>query len=156
MTVTADEEIPFDEEDVRPATVALTDLTERGTGWINLIPEVIDGYEPPPRNLFAWLFSNRGEPIPLITWTPAARPGGRATVGIAHGSGPRAVPRLAEVGLPLPAGWFKATDHARRGIVLTVPADTDRAEALRWLLDAAHVLCPVPLTGNWLARTYSR
>lgn len=152
--MTADEEIPFDEGNLGPVAAALAELTDRGAGWINLVPAVAEGFEPPPRNLFAWMFANRGEPIPVLTWTPAAKAGGRATVGISHGSGPRGLARLADAGQALPAGWLKASDHARRGIVLTVPAASDRAEALVWLLDAAHVLCDVPLTGDWLARVY--
>lgn len=154
MAVTADHESPFDEDDLRPAVAAVVDVSERGDGWVNFVPEVEAGHEPAQRSLAAWLFSNRGEPVPLVTWTPAARAGGRATVGISHGTGPRALGRLAEGGLELPAGWLKVTDHARRGVVLAVPAEFDRVEALRWLLEAARLLCAVPLTGAWLALTY--
>lgn len=154
MAVTPSSEVPFHEDDLSPAIDAVTAIERAGSGWVNLVPEVAEGEEPPPRSLLAWFFSNRGDAVPMITWSPASRPGGRATVGLAHGSGPRGLVRLSEEGLERPDGWFKVTDHARRGIVLTVPAASDRADAVHWLLTAAHVLCSVPLTGHWLARSY--
>ncbi|MBX3312760.1 MAG: hypothetical protein KF906_00440 [Actinobacteria bacterium] len=155
MVVTPAEEIPFEEDDYAAVVDAIDLLSERGTGWINLVPEVHEDHQPAPRSFAAWVFASRGEPVPMITWTPPARPGGRASVGIAHGAGPRGLARLAGAGLTLPPGWIKVTDHARRGIVCTVPDGADRSDAVHWLLTAAHVLCAAPLTGSWLARVYS-
>lgn len=155
MAVTPAEELPFDEDDLDPVVEVMRRLTERGTGWVNLVPEVEPGFEPAPRNLVAWVFANRGEPVPLVTWTPPDRVGERAVVGIAHGAGPRGIARLSDAGLTLPPGWFKVTDHARRGIVVTVPGAADLGDALHWLLTAAHVLCAAPLTGSWVARSYT-
>lgn len=154
MAVAPSDEVPFDEDRYDAVLDALADLTAAGAGWVNLVPEVQEGHEPAPRSFAAWVFAARGEPVPMITWTPSSRPGGRATIGIAHGAGPRGLARLAEAGLERPPGWFKVTDHARRGIVLTVPDDVDRPDAVHWLLTAAHVLSPAPLTGSWLARIY--
>jgi hypothetical protein len=100
------------------------------------------------------VFSARGDAVPLVTWTPPERPGGRSTVGIAHGWGPGALPRLTEEGLGLGAGWLKVADHARRGLVVTVPGPTDPGDVARWMLAAAHALSAVPLTGAWLAGVY--
>lgn len=154
MAVTPADELPFTEDDLAPVIDLLARQADRGSGWVNLVPEVQPGEEPAPRNLGALIFANRGEPIPMITWTPSMRVGGRATVGIAHGAGPKGLARLADAGLDLPPGWFKMNDHARRGIVATVPGDADVGDAVHWLLTAGHVLCPAPLTGAWLARSY--
>lgn len=155
MVVAPAEELPFEEDDVTAAVEAIAAVDASGTGWVNLLPEVHEDHRPAPRTFAAWVFASRGEPVPMITWTPSARPGGRASVGIAHGAGPRGLVRLADAGLVLPDGWFKLNDHARRGIVVAVPGAADRADAVHWLLTAAHVLCAAPLTGSWLARVYA-
>jgi hypothetical protein len=155
MVVTPAEEIPFEEGDLAPVVAAIDGLTERRDGWINLVPEIEEEHRPDPRTFAAWVFAARGEPVPMITWTPAIRVGGRATVGLAHGAGPRGIARLADAGLTLPPGWIKVTDHARRGIVVTVPDGADRSDAVHWFLTAAHVLCAAPLTGSWLALAYA-
>lgn len=151
MTRLVPEDLPFDEDDLSVATEAIVALTEIGAGWVNFTPEVEADHEPPPRNLVVSMFANRGEPIPLATWTAPEAPGRRATVGLQHGAGPSGLARLAEHQLPLRPGWLKVSDHARRGIVLTVPPGEDPTEVVWWLLTAAHALSLVPLTGAWLA-----
>jgi hypothetical protein len=153
VAVHPSEELPFDDADPAPALAVLADLAAAGGGWVNFVPEVVEGHEPPPRNLVVSVFSARGEAVPMATWA-AATGGGRPTLGIEHGAGPRALARLADAGLPLPAGWWKVADHARRGVVVTTPADADLEATLDWLLTATHALSTVPLTGSWLARVY--
>lgn len=126
-----------------------------GTGaWVNLLPEVVPGHEPPPRSPVIALFSARGDAVPMATWSAASTPTGRATVGIEHGSGPRALARLAEHDLALPDRWLKVSDHPRRGLVVTCPAEAEAADVLWWLLAATHALSVVPLSGSWLAQIY--
>lgn len=62
--------------------------------------------------------------------------------------------RLADHDLQLPDGWLKASDHPRRGLVVTLPGDHDPAETVWWLLTASHALSTVALSGQWLARIY--
>lgn len=154
MARTPSTELHWEESDPTAVIAAMDQLAAGGRGWINLCPEIVEGWEPPPRTLFGWLFSSRGEPVPLITWEPAGRDGGRSTVGIEHGAGPRALARLDEAGVERPAGSWRRADHARRGLVLDVEASTDVAEILDWAVRAAHVLSPAPLTGWWLATVY--
>lgn len=154
MAVTPSEEIPFSTDDLAPVLAVLAELTAAHGGWVNFLPEVESGHEPPPRNLVLALFSNRGDPIPLATWTAPEREGGRPTIGIGHGTGPNALARLADADLALPAGWWKANDHARRGLVVNPGVGATDQDVLRWLLDAATELSVVPLTGAWLARVY--
>lgn len=154
MALTPRAEIPFDEDDLAPVVTELTDLSASAAGWVNLSPEVEDGHEPSPRSMGAFLFSSRGDAVPLATWTAPTVAGGRATVGIQHGSGPRALERLAERDLGLAAGWLRVADHPRRGLVVTTAPDADAGDVLWWLLAAGHALSTVPLTGNWLATSY--
>ncbi len=154
MAVHPDDEFPFEEDDAGAVADLLRSLAAQGAGWVNFVPEVAEGHDPPPRSIVVAVFSARGEPIPLATWSAPAGPGKRATLGIEHGSGPKALARLADAGLPLPDGWWKVADHARRGVVVTTPGDAEPEEVLRWLLTAAHALSVVPLTGSWSARVY--
>ncbi|MCU1499096.1 MAG: hypothetical protein JWM47_3049 [Acidimicrobiales bacterium] len=156
MAVAPSEELAFTEDDLTSVEAVLAELTAAGAGWVNLSPEVEPGAEPPPRNLAVALFSARGDAVPLVTWTPPEEPGRRSTVGMEHGAGPRALQRLAERDLPLGPGWLKVVDHPRRGLVVTAPGDAEAGDVLWWLLTAAHVLSPVPLTGSWLAKVYRR
>ncbi|HEX2578306.1 MAG TPA: hypothetical protein VHK88_18315 [Aquihabitans sp.] len=154
MAVTPAEELEFDEDDLAPAVAVLAEVTAAGGGWVNLSPEVEPGHDPPPRNVVVAVFSARGAAIPLATFSAPEQPGGRATIGIEHGAGPRALERLAEHDLVLGPGWLKVADHPRRGLVVTVPPGAATADVLWWLLAASHALSPVPLTGAWLAKVY--
>ena len=154
MAVPPPEEIEFHEDDPAAVEAELEALAAAHRGWINLLPEVESGHEPPPRRFTVAIFSARGDPVPMATWSAADGPGRRATVGIEHGSGPKALALLAANDLPLPAGWLRVADHPRRGLVLTVPADAAAADVLWWLLAATHVLSVPPLTGSWSARVY--
>lgn len=154
MAITPAEALPFDEDDLAPVEAVLVELAGAGTGWVNFTPEVEPGHEPPPRNLVVAIFSSKGDAVPLATWTPPSEPGGRATIGVEHGSGPQALDRLAAHELALAPGWFKVADHPRRGLVVTTVPGAAPAEVLWWLLAASHALSPVPLTGSWLAEVY--
>lgn len=156
MAVAPPDDLPVDEDDLAPLVAAMQELTDANAGWINLLPEVEPGCEPPPRRITVALFSARGDAVPLATWSAPEAAGRRATVGIEHGSGPKALARLAAHDVPLPAGWLKVADHPRRGLVVTVPADADPSDVAWWLLTATHVLSVPPLTGSWLARVYRR
>ena len=156
MAVTPDEDLELDEDDLGALTGVLAELTSAGAGWVNLRPEVEAGEEPPPRSWLALIFSARGEAVPFATWTPPSTPGGRATLGIEHGSGPQALARLGEHDLGLAPGWLKVADHPRRGLVVTAPGDADPADVVWWLLAASHALSTVPLSGAWRASIYRR
>lgn len=154
MAKTPCEELPFQEEEFTPVLAAFEELTAAATGWINLLPEVDPDVEVPPRSMLARVVSARGDAVPMATWLAPTTVAERATVGIEHGSGPRALARLAEHDLPLPSGWLKVSDNSRRGLVLTTPGDVAADDVLWWLLTAAHLLSVPPLTGSWLARIY--
>jgi hypothetical protein len=154
VAVTPSEELAFTEDDLTPVEAVLAELAAEARGWVNLTPEVEPGEEPPPRNVVVAVFSARGDAVPLATWSAPERPGGRATLGVEHGSGPKALGRLADHELGLPERWLKVADHPRRGLVVTTPGDTEVADALWWLLAASHALSTVPLTGAWLATVY--
>lgn len=155
MALTPQRELTVDEDDLAALEDEVAALAEAAAGgWVNLAPEVEEGHEPPTRSALAAIFSARGAAVPFATWTAPTEPGGRSSLGIEHGSGPQALARLGDAGLPLPAGWLRAGDHPRRGLVVTAPADTDPRELVWWLLTAAHALSTVPLRGVWRARVY--
>lgn len=158
MALSPTRELAFDEDDLAEVAAILTDLdaatTGVGSGWVNFVPEVEEGHDPPPRNPVVAIFSARGDAVPLATWSAPANPGGRANLGITHGSGPQALAKLARFGVDLEPDWLKIADHPRRGLVVAAPRHLDHDHALWWLLTATHILSVVPLTGNWLAKVY--
>jgi hypothetical protein len=150
----APQELPFDEDDLAPLVAVIDELAAAGKGWVNLLPQVEEGHEPPPRSFVVELFSARGDAVPKATWTPPEKAGQRAKIGIQHGSGPKAIKRLADADLPLPDRWMKEADHPRRGLVVNIPDGTDTTDVVWWLLAASHALSVVPLTGSWMAHVY--
>lgn len=154
MAVTPDRELVFDEDDPSDVLEVLVELRSAASGWVNFLPEVEEGHDPPPRNPVVAIFSARGEAVPMATWSAPANVGGRANLGIEHGSGPQAIAKLARFGVELEPGWLKVADHSRRGLVVASPADVDVDHELWWLLTSTHILSTVPLTGSWLARIY--
>ena len=152
MALSPDQEIEFADKDISSVLEVLHNLTLGG--WVNFSPEVEPEVQVPERSALVGLFSARGNAVPLATWTAPEVEGRRTTLGITHGSGPRALQGLSEHGLELPEGWLKAADHPRRGLVITVPNGYDIASALDWLLRAGEILSSVELSGSWLARVY--
>jgi hypothetical protein len=140
----------------------MADLAARRDGWINLQADVGDdeGPEPAPARAGAFaLFPARGPDVPVCTWVPG--PDGRRgpepdSVGIQHGSGPRALRRLADAGSAPPAGWRMRADHPKRGLVLELPSGTDPATVLTWIFAASDVLAGAELPDQWLAAVHRR
>ena len=128
-----------------------------GTGWINFDAGVDKDVPVPSRSLLGNVLAARGPDLPHCSWVPEAN--APTSIGIQHASGTRALARLANAGMPLPAGWQRLQDHPRRGLVLAVPASAapdDLDELLVWLLRAGHELSTVPLNGYWLATMHQR
>jgi hypothetical protein len=103
------------------------------------------------------IFSARGPAVPLCTWVASDRTRGleHVTVGIQHGTGPKAVATLRDAGHPVPAQWHVFSDHSKRGLVVAVPLEAPDDDVLRWLLRAGEALTMVPLTGSWRAEIYA-
>ena len=138
--------------------LALMDEVARDPGaWVNLEPAMDPEADPPPSSSLFGIFSAVGPAVPVCTWVPGKRRGERTepmSLGVEHGSGPRAVARLEARGVTVPAGWRVRQDHPRRGLVLEAPADQDHDSVLDWLLRAGPALSVVPLTGTWLAAVF--
>src|SRR5690606_5562271 len=123
-----EERIRFGRSSVAEVVERVRVLADLGEGWINLQPVVDDSILAQGSFGLARAFSSRGPRIPQGTFVPASAGGRRpapASVGLEHPSGPKALEQLAELGIVPPAGWRKRQDHAKRGIVLEVPADED-------------------------------
>jgi hypothetical protein len=127
-----------------------------GGGWITLLPGVLSEDRPPPKaGLFTLLSAGSNYDVPEGSWMPPAKPGKRVQIGVQHNHGPKAIDHLTERGHPLPAGWRKAMDHPKRGLVVEVPASVDHHEVIDWLLSATILLTTVPLLDDWLARIHT-
>jgi hypothetical protein len=118
-----------------------------GALFANLVPGV-DEEEVPSRSMLGQVFGNSGPVVPLATWTPGE-------IGLQHAAGQRVVRTLEERGVPVPEDWYVVSEHPKRGLVLRTYA-TPVEDVLAWLVDAASVLCPLPITGPWLARIRTR
>ncbi len=146
--------LTFDPEEPEAVLAAMDELGSAQRGWVNLEPEVPAEHVPDEPSGTGRLFAARGPAIPLCTWAPASggpRKTGPVTIGVQHGSGGRAMPRLGELGLELPGGWVVRADHPRRGLVVEIRVPTDDRSTLDWLLAAGEALATTPLTGRWLA-----
>lgn len=130
----------------------ITPLLEHldGAVFVNLHPGVDPEEVPPPpsQSPLGNLFGNRGPVVPLATWTPGE-------IGLQHMAGTRAVRFLAGKGVTVPEEWYVVADHPRRGLVLRT-YDTPPEVALRWLVQAATAVCPVPITAPWRAVVHTR
>lgn len=127
-----------------------------GEGWINFHPMLTDEERArvPERTTLGEWFSGRGPAVAMGTWTPSAvgRKPRPAQIGLAHGTGPKALERLDEIGVGLPDGWFKRQDHAKHGVVADLPAGEEPSRIITWLIVAATVLRTVVEPGEqWAA-----
>lgn len=149
--------VAFRVDDTDAVVRAMDDLGAAHRGWINLLPQVPADEEPPPPSPLTSVFSSDIYVVPVCTWVVGkqGRHGVRPdAVGIQHATGPRAIRRLASVGVPLPEGWRWTQDHPRRGIVVHPSALATHTEVLDWVMRAASALCPIRLTGDWTARVH--
>jgi hypothetical protein len=149
-------------------------IDRKANGWVNIRPRPEDDPEPsmadlaptpPPSPLN--IFGRKRTVTIEGTWVPG-RAGRKvaepASVGLEHPAGRFAVRQLRDGGLAVPEHWKVVTDHARRGLVLSVPApggsDADRAAGLhdivQWLVEAAAILAPDQVTGRWQAEVHTR
>jgi hypothetical protein len=181
---TAPHYLDFTADDLTEVLAEMETIGRTRDGWINIRPrpqkdpadgradDPADGLTEPDPELGPTpvpaplgVFSLRGRrPTPVEgTWIPG-KPGKRgedaASVGLEHPAGRFAVRQLRDGGCPVPEGWKIVVDHARRGLVMSVPPTDDPPATqdlvLTWLLRAAGVLSWQPLTGRWRAEIHRR
>lgn len=150
--------VPFRADRLDEVVAVLESLTDAHAGWVNFQPAVDVDDLPTDGGGFFGLFGGRGPDVPLGTWFPATSPKrGRPDppkIGLLHGAGTRAKPKLADLGHPVPDGWVVMQDYIKKGLVIAVPPEEAHADVLRWLLGAARLLSSIPLTGDWRAEVY--
>jgi hypothetical protein len=136
---------------------AMADLSDRSSGWINLLPGIPaeeEGSTRLPSSLGA-LFGTRQAPVTMCTWFPAPRSGrAEMKLGIMHPRQSKVVASLRESGLGVPEGWRVEQDHPRRGLIVRPPADAHAAAVMQWAMEAALALALVPVTGSWMAEVH--
>jgi hypothetical protein len=152
------ERFEFDGGDPSRVVARLEALVAARQGWCNLLPGVVDEDDdrrPTVQMPLAAMFGTRTTGVAMGTiMAPHGRRSSFLTVGLLHPRGRRVVAQLAELGFPLGTGWRVTQDHARRGLVVEVPADQDLEALVRWLVGAGAAVCTVPLTGAWQAEVH--
>ena len=150
--------LEFEAGDETAVVDVMSDLAD-GSGWLTLDPAIDERFPPPEQSTFGRLVSGRGPAVPRANWVPADLSRRRpepVSVGILHGTGARAVERLADKDLAVPDRWRVVNDHSKRGLVLWVPIDIDHLDVLRWTCDATRRLTRIPLGGRWRAAVHRR
>lgn len=141
------------------AVVEVMDELAVGSGWLTLDPAFDDRFPPPQQTTLGRLVSGRGPAVPRATWVPADTDRRRpepVSVGILHGTGSRAVERLADKDVAVPDRWRVVADHSKRGLVLWVPIDVPHGDVLGWTCRAARSLTRVPLLEQWRVAIHRR
>ena len=137
----------------------MRELAARRHGWVNVQPLVEPDRMPAPTGgiVLGWITGGL-PPLPIGTWiAPRVRRGQLrpGSVGLAHNANAKVARRLVEAGLAAPEGWKMVQDNARRGLVCEVPADTDVAFVLDWVLRAMVELSPVDTGDEYRATVHS-
>ncbi|MFN0028242.1 MAG: hypothetical protein ACKV2O_13835 [Acidimicrobiales bacterium] len=124
-----------------------------GTGWINVRPSD-DGVDHRALGRPSF-FAARGPTIPLGTFVVGT---GSAPhqLGLEHAGGRGALAQLRKAGVTLPPGTTLVQDHPRRGLIFSLPYDTQPAATATLLVEAAVQLTPIPLPQRWFAEIYER
>ncbi len=136
----------------------MTQLAD-GSGWLTLDPAIDERFPPPIPSTFGRLVSGRGPAVPRANWVPADTSRRRpepVSVGILHGTGSKAVERLADKEIVVPDRWKVVADHSKRGLVAWVPIDIAHLEVLRWTCAASRALTRVPLEQKWRVAIHRR
>jgi len=169
--------VDFTADDLEAVLDQMRAVGRARDGWVNVRPTRVDDpdherlteFSPTPLEAPVGLFARWRLVLIEGTWVPGrlGRNGPEdASVGLSHPAGRFAVRQLRDAGVPLPEGWKVVVDHARRGLVLSVPdrpgADgVDDASGpvdvvLPWLLAAGAALGPEQMTGRWRAEVHRR
>jgi hypothetical protein len=152
------ERFEFWPDDPSAVVARLEGMVAARQGWCNLLPGVVDEDDdrrPTVQMPLAAMFGTRSTGVAMGTiMAPHGRRSSDVTVGLMHPRGRRVVAQLAELGFPLPPGWRVTQDHARRGLVVEVPATEDLDALVRWVVGAGAAVCTVPLTGSWQAEVH--
>lgn len=152
------EQVRFGPDDPSRVVAAMTRIAAAAEGWVNLLPILAgedaeaDGDRPTALR-FMTLFSGGGPGLTMGTWVPAApgqRGRERASLGLSHRAGRRAVAELAARSVAVPEGWVVEQDHPRRGLVLRPSPEASPDAVLSFALRALAALAPAGVR-SWRA-----
>jgi hypothetical protein len=137
--------------------LGMATIRNAADGWMNILPGIDPDDTPAQPTGLGAILAPKTAGVVMTTWAPPSSnrrgPEG-ATIGIMHSAGRFAARRLAELGVPVPAGWAVRQDHARRGLIVTAAVEASDAEMLDWMIAATTALCTLTLTGDWVAQIY--
>jgi hypothetical protein len=164
--------VDFQPDDLAAVLAEMNEIGRARNGWVNVRPVPLDDpaderlteFAPTPPVAPVGLFARWRLVLIEGTWLPGklGRNGAEdASVGLSHPAGRFAVRQLRDAGVPLPDGWRVIVDHAKRGMVITIPdgpggATDATATVLDWFLAAGRVLGPDQVTGRWRAEVHRR
>ncbi len=164
--------VDFTPDDLSVVLAEMNEIGQARNGWVNVRPVPLE--DPADEQLTEFVATPPVAPVGLFarwrlvlvegTWVPGkiGRNGAEdASVGLSHPAGRFAVRQLRDAGVAVPDGWRVIVDHAKRGLVLSVPdgpggAADATATVLSWLLEAGPVLGPDQITGRWRAEIHHR
>jgi hypothetical protein len=156
--MTTKEDVAFDP--LQPeALVAIMDELHTAGGWCNVLPGVDEeeARRATPSGVFSSLFGAAPPLVAMGTYLPlAGRRHGEVRVGILHAAGRLQIDGQRRLAGGVPQGWRVTQDHARRGLVLAVPAATPTSEIATWLVRAISDLTAVRTQTPWLAEVHRR
>lgn len=129
---------------------AFEGLLAAGSGWVNLVPEVIEPDDVARVSLL-------GRHGPTAMGTVMAAHGWRRKrirLGVMHPQGRITPKELTKLGLAIPEGWRLISSHARKGMVLEPLAQAGVREVLGWTKELCLALCVMETTGKVRAEIY--
>ena len=118
-----------------------------GRGWCNVVPRVVDDM-PDLKINFTGLWVNQGvAKASFVTASPRHDEAQSSSLGVLHSRGRLGSARISALlgGAP----FTVRQDHAQRGLLLVVPADTPAALVLDVMCTTTTSLCDFELTGDW-------
>ncbi|HLX77732.1 MAG TPA: hypothetical protein VKR27_02520 [Acidimicrobiales bacterium] len=144
--------LEFSSDATSEVVAYMAELTNAGDGWINLLPKLTEDDESTTLGFFT-LLGGGSTGVTMCTWIPD-RSQGIARVGITHNLGRRARAHLQSLAIPIPETWRIEQDHAKRGLVLQVPAVEPLDRVLSWAIRAVGGLSPASYNTQWRAEVY--
>lgn len=149
-TMTQSKHFVVDPTGPAPLIEAIADSERSGGGWLNVSPRIPPEVDIPPTPGPLAVFSKRGPAVPMATWVAShTKKSGRlmpAELGLVHPAAKQIIPILER---EVPVGLTITQDHAKRGLVATVDAESSIPDVVDWMLAALDQLCPLPTLGDF-------
>jgi hypothetical protein len=138
----------------RSAAITAMGLIDRGRGWCNVVPVVVDDVPDLKINI-SGLWLNHGVPVAtLVTTGPKRGVEQPSSLGVLHSRGRLGTVRIRELlnGAP----YTVRQDHNQRGLLLEVPVGSANAQILEVMASTTAALCEFEMTDQWRCDVFYR